>query len=232
MMRNYFLYSYLVLGMIYGGVQGAESMQARQKLWSCYIEHCEQTSDIHEHVPVLRQYASECSSVIEIGLRTMNSSWGILQGLSENSSLHRSYLGIDLEQPADFLLNQARDLAQKNGISFDFWQANDLFIDIKPTEMLFIDSLHIYCHLTYELEKFSPKVSKYIIMHDTSDPWGSIDDFQQYHGNRSEYPEFIDRHKRGLWQAVEDFLARHPEWVLHERRLNNHGLTVLKRISN
>jgi len=69
-------------------------------------------------------------------------------------------------------------------------------------------------------------------MHDTSDPWGTIDDFQQYSGDYSEYPPEIDRTKRGLWAAVEDFLVRHPEWKLRERRLNCHGLTTLERIAN
>ena len=34
----------------------------------------------------------------------------------------------------------------------------------------------------------------------------------------------------GLWPAVEDFLEKHPEWVLHERYTNNNGLTILKRV--
>jgi len=45
---------------------------------------CSQPSDINEHVPVLCSLATECSSVVEIGLNSMVSSWGILKGLSEN----------------------------------------------------------------------------------------------------------------------------------------------------
>jgi cephalosporin hydroxylase len=103
-------------------------------------------------------------------------------------------------------------------------------IEIPSTDLLFIDSLHTYCHLTYELEKFSPHVRKYIAMHDTSEPWGTVDD-TEYGGDYSEYPAAFDREKRGLWAAVEDFLSRHPEWRLLERRLNNHGFTVLERVS-
>jgi hypothetical protein len=36
--------------------------------------------------------------------------------------------------------------------------------------------------------------------------------------------------ERGLWPAVEEFLALHPEWKLKERYTNNNGLTVLERI--
>jgi hypothetical protein len=192
-----------------------------------YDYACQVPSDINEHVFTLRCLAKECSSVVEIGMRTMVSTWGILQGLSENPAPFRSYLGIDLALPPPGTLNLAKVLAETNGISFNFLQANDMHIEIGSTEMLFLDSLHTYCHLTYELEKFSPNVTQYIVMHDTS--WGNVDD-PMYRGDYSEYPADYDRTKRGLWLAIVDFLRRHPEWTLYERRLNNYGLTVLKRV--
>ena len=185
---------------------------------------CKTPSDINEHLPVLYNLAKTCSSVVEIGLRTMVSSWALLHGLAESSLPTRSYLGIDIASPPLESLALAKRLAGAKGISFEFIQADDRQVEIGPTEMLFIDSLHTYCHLTTELEKFSPHVSKYIALHDTSDPWGNQDE-----GGYSECPPGYDRAKRGLWPAVEDFLQRHPEWTLHERRFNNHGLTILKR---
>ncbi|NGX47842.1 MAG: hypothetical protein K1000chlam3_01227 [Chlamydiae bacterium] len=146
---------------------------------------------------MLRELAMECSSVVEIGLRRMVSSWGILQGLAENPANTRNYIGIDIASPSPEHLRLARKLANANGISFHFWMKNDMNVEIPPVEMLFIDSLHTYCHLTYELEKFSPQVSKYIAMHDTSKPWGDIDD-TAYGGDYSEYPSSIDRSKSGL----------------------------------
>jgi hypothetical protein len=150
--------------------------------------------------------------------------------LAENISKNRSYIGIDIRRPPEGNLQSAQRCAEGVGISFRFWQANDMEIDLEPAEMLFIDSLHTYCHLTYELEAFSSKISKYIAMHDTSDHWSTHDD-DQYHGDYSEYPPSIDRTKRGLWMAVEDFLANHPEWQLYERRMNNYGFTILKRVA-
>lgn len=35
--------------------------------------------------------------------------------------------------------------------------------------------------------------------------------------------------ERGLWPAVEEFLAEHAEWQLEKRYTNNNGLTVLAR---
>ena len=65
-------------------------------------------------------------------------------------------------------------------------------------------------------------------MHDTSEPWGDADEGQYYHSHH-QYPSHIDQNKRGLWQAVVDFLEQHPEWTLQERHLNCHGLTIIKR---
>jgi hypothetical protein len=215
----------LVLSIFFFSEAKAEDVT---ELSSRYEEAYTTPSDISEHVPLLYQLSKEVSSVIEIGMRGMVSSWGILQGLSESISSHRSYIGIDISSPPSGTLNAAQRLARVNDIAFTFLQANDMHIDIPDTDLLFIDSLHTYCHLTYELEKFSPSVRKYIAMHDTSPPWESFDD-SEYHGNFSEYPDYIDKNKRGLWLAVEDFLQRHPEWKLAARYTNCHGFTILER---
>lgn len=202
----------------------------KKELDNLYFQASNQRSDIYEHVPVLRNLSQECSSVIEIGVRSMVSTWGLLLGLSECNSPHPYYLGIDISPPPPNSLAAAKRVSAGVGIDFDFWVEDDMTIQIPFTELLFIDSLHTYCHLTYELENFSPYVSKYIVMHDTSPPWENVDD-SSYFGDYSEYPESYNRKKRGLWAAVEDFLAKNPDWVLHKRLRNNHGLTILKRIN-
>jgi len=194
---------------------------ASLSIWEC---------DIGEHMPVLKQLGKECPTVVEIGLGLVISTWGLLQGLSENSALHRSYLGIDIAMPPSDNLQLAKDEAERCNISFRFQRVNDLHLQsLEPADLLFIDSMHTYCHLTYELETFSPYIQKYIAMHDTSEPWGDRDD-AEYYGNYSEYPSHYDRSKKGLWPAVVDFLTRHPEWELEKRYLNCHGFTILKRV--
>lgn len=200
------------------------------KIYEYYSKLPQKDSDIGEHLFSLKQLALECQRVIEIGLGSnINSTWGILLGLSGNKALHRSYWGIDIRQPDVTTFNIAREEAEKQGISFRFSKADDLTIEIEPADFLFIDSLHTYCHLTYELETFSPKIRKYIAMHDTSGPWGDADD-DLYLGDYSEYPASYSRQKKGLWNAVVDFLAHHPEWELRHRFLNCNGLTILERI--
>ncbi|HSX12958.1 MAG TPA: hypothetical protein VLE96_00845 [Chlamydiales bacterium] len=203
--------------------------EAKLELQNQYTIHCLLPSDINEHLPALRRIASECDSVVELGVRNVVSSWGLILGLSENCSLHRSFLGVDLGYPQPHVYDLVKELTEANGIAFDFWQANDMDIDIEPVDFLFIDTLHTYAHLSYELEKFSSKARKYIGMHDTSQTF-EYRDCLSYEGNKSEYPVFIDRNKKGLWPAVQDFLSRHPEWTLHERYENNNGLTILRRV--
>lgn len=192
-----------------------------------YEKHCTQSSDINEHLPNLRKLAKECSSVVEMGIRDVVSTWGLLQGLSESAQTPRSYLGVDLNYPPTNKAHLAQELANAHQISFQIWLGNNFYFEMPPTDLLFIDTFHTYRHLTFELETFSPQVRKYIAMHDTSAPWGERDEPGD---QKLEYPAHIHLHKRGLWAAVEDFLQTHPEWRLKERYFNNAGFTVLERI--
>lgn len=228
-LNSRFLLSFLMLGNIFLNQGHAENL-SKEYLQKQYELNASTPSDIYEHLPLLRQLSSECSSVVEIGLRSMVSTWGVLQGLAESSATTKTYLGIDLYSPPVEKLGMAKMLAESNKINFNFIEENSLHAEIKSTDLLFIDSLHTYAHLTYELERYSGSVKKYIAMHDTSAPWGDTDD-AEYYGNYSEYPKAIDKTKRGLWPAVVDFLARHPEWALEARHLNCHGFTILKRVS-
>lgn len=192
-----------------------------------FLNACSIKSDINEHVPIFYKYALECDSVVEIGVRSIVSSWGFLHGLKKGSK----YIGIDLNNPGE--LHLMKELAEKNEINFKFIAKNDMLIDpeeIGKTDILFIDSLHTYAHLTYELEKFHHLSEKYLMFHDSSPPWENVDD-TEYHGNFSEYPESIDKTKRGIWPAISDFLERHGDiWKLKQRLTNNHGLVILEKI--
>ena len=226
-MKNHRLFSFFCLSVccfLFSGLYGDDPSDLEEE----YQTHCNLSTDINEHLPVLCKYSSECTTVTEIGVKPMNSTWGVLQGLSENTWPEKSYVGIDSGYPPLEKLQEAQAFAQEQDILFSFSAANEMEIEFEPADLLFIDSLHTYCHLTYELETFSPKVRKYICLHDTSEPFGLQDD-PLYLGDYSEYPASYDRTKSGLWPAVEDFLKSHPEWSLEERLTNNHGLTILKR---
>ena len=61
-----------------------EAQNKEPTLREMYEYQCNTPSDIYQHIPILCQLAKECSSATEIGIRSIVSTWGILQGLSES----------------------------------------------------------------------------------------------------------------------------------------------------
>ena len=144
-------------------------------------------TDISEHLPTLRLLAAHCSHVTEFGVRSGVSTQAILS--AGVPSVH-----YDIE-PAPFAFYEPHT----------FIQASTLEVDIEPTDMLFIDTDHTYVQLYSELTRHSSKVSKYIIMHDTT-----------VYGTE-------------LLPAVRDFLWQTPDWLVLAQYFNNNGLLILGR---
>ena len=53
-------------------------------------------SDINEHLPTICKYASECESVMELGVRGCVSSWALVKGLMENNKSKKQILLNDI----------------------------------------------------------------------------------------------------------------------------------------
>ncbi|MCH9613327.1 MAG: hypothetical protein SP1CHLAM54_03260 [Chlamydiia bacterium] len=227
-MKNSLVFSLLALLLCMGCQTEEKKTHALKKLHKQYNFFAQHPSDINEHLPTIRKYARECESVLELGIRGVVSTWGSLVGLTENGSKTKTYIGVDIDPVESNKLKKLKKLSKRTGINYTFIHQDDMQVKPRKTDLLFIDTLHTYSHLMYELEKFSPQTKKYIICHDTSADFENTD-WIGYTGDRSEYPKHISREKRGLWPAVLDFLATHPEWELLERHQNNNGLTVLKR---
>lgn len=210
-----------------------------EELNKVYEHFCNNPSDINALLPILQKYSKECSSILEIGVRRMISTWAFLHGLANNNkSEPKIYTGLDLGSPSDEQMTLAKKLCDSNNIQFNFCVKNDIYVSIKsPVDMIFIDSLHTYNHLTFELEKFSPYASKYICFHDMDYPWGFINEPSSertrgsYSENSSDYPRpfILDFKKQGLWIALQDFLERHKEWELVEHLTYSHGFAAIKR---
>ena len=105
---------------------------------------------------------------------------------------------------------------------------------IEQTELLFIDTWHVYGHLKKELNRWNQHVTKYIVLHDTTID-GEIGEsvrMAMYHNIEQEVLESglsEEDIRKGLWPAVEVFIIEHPEWKIKERFTNNNGLTILER---
>jgi cephalosporin hydroxylase len=162
-------------------------------------------TDMIEHMDVLRAYSSRCERVVEFGVYDCTSTWALLAGCPKKLT---SY---DIDRRAE--VADVEHAAVDSGTDFRFVLASSLEIEIDECDLLFVDSMHTYEHLRQELALHAARVAKFILMHDTT-TFGLVDQTGQ---------------GRGLWPAVEEFLATHPEWSLAERRVNCHGLTVLRR---
>lgn len=101
------------------------------------------------------------------------------------------------------------------GTSVSIRDGDSLTIEIDPTDLLFIDTVHTAERLGAELARHAANVSLYLVLHDT-----------ETFGKRGEDGG------PGLLAAVELFLAAHPEWEISYQARHNNGLTVLRRIAD
>jgi hypothetical protein len=101
-----------------------------------------------------------------------------------------------------------------------------LKINIEPCDLLFIDTWHDYLQLKQELTRHHNNVNKYIILHDTN-TFAFEDEPLDWNN-----PVVIETNlPKGLCPAIDEFLMTNKDWILWERKPNNNGLTVLKKIN-
>lgn len=183
-----------------------------------YTQEVNRPSDINEHLQVLRELGQECDHITEFGVRNVVSTWAFL------AAKPKKLISYDIEKHPN--ISTAYLAAEEAGLNFSFVHADVLKIEIEQTDLLFIDTLHIYSQLRRELELHSSKAKKYIVLHDTST--------YAYKPEPSEWqtPAIMQNYvtdDMGIWPAIEEFLSLNPSWSLHKRFYNNNGLTVLKR---
>jgi hypothetical protein len=159
--------------------------------------------DINEHVPALRELASQCESVVEFGMRRAVSTVALLAGQP------RRFVTYDLN--ADAVTDALK--TRQGKCDFEFRQGSSLTVelDFEPT-MLFIDTKHTADHLWKELVRHAPRVKRWIVLHDTV-----------VFGERGEDGS------AGLLPAVRRYLRENPEWVVAKHWRNNNGLLLLSR---
>lgn len=181
-------------------------MNRVQKL---YKEKCETISDINEHLPVLHKLAKD-NEVVEMGVRWVVSTWAWIAGgcskITAYDIVNPQRWGISVEYIAD--------IASEAGAPFEFKQEDSTKCEIPNTDILFIDTWHVYEQLKAELNLHHTKVRKMIILHDT-----------QIFGDRGE----TEGHK-GLRPAIKEFLEENPQWKIHKEYHNNNGLMILSRV--
>ena len=92
-----------------------------------YKQYCETESDINEHLPTLRKYTEDCDSVIEMGVRTVVSTWAFLAGKP------KSLVSIDIQHPEAFgaSLENVNKALEEIDTKFEFRLENTLTNEIE-----------------------------------------------------------------------------------------------------
>ena len=194
-----------------------------------YNEYCKDPSDIYEHLPTLYSYARECRHVTECGVRGAVSSYAFANALRGRDN---RIIMVDLRGCNN--IDRYLDECENEGVNATFYEESDLTCPMEDTDLLFIDTWHVYGHLKKELARWHEHVGKYIILHDTTVDGEVGESVRMGHNIEEESKDSgltEEDIRKGLWPAVEEFLVEHPEWVLKERFTNNNGLTVLARRS-
>ena len=181
-----------------------------------YEHHYNEVSDINEHLPVLYSASLKCKHITEFGVRSVVSTWAFLAAKPEK------VISYDISEHAN--IRPTINLTKRDGINFEFRIGDTRKLNIEPTDMLFIDTLHTYKQLTIELNRHHKQVNKYIIMHDTT-TYGTRDENDSYNLD----PINIDQNKQGLRTAIDDFVYINTEWKIKYVFENNNGLVVLER---
>ena len=143
-------------------------------------------NDLTPYADVLQHMASNVNSVTEMGIGPknygLNSTWALLFGLHKSLGTNKKYTAYDYEtNPINDNIYIAKSLAEDLGIDFNFIIGDTGDVVIESSDLLFIDTDHTYQHLMKELELHSPKINKYILIHDTSGKYGHWEDWPYDH---------------------------------------------------
>lgn len=172
-----------------------------------YENACNTSTDINEHLPILKNLAENCTTVTEMGTRDGQST--------------RAFLVTDVKLTAydlelDSTVNNLFIIANLQGKDVRYIQADVLNLEIDPVDLLFIDTWHTYDQLSQELKLHGNKAQKYLAFHDT-----------HTYGVSGE-----GGGGQGLLPAIIEFLIENPHWRFKIHRTVNNGLTVLERTYN
>lgn len=183
-------------------------IETASKLQEMFTQLRNTPSDINEHFDVIKEYASKSESIVEMGVRDAVSTFALLAGKPKKMRCYDIQYGRNI--------NIAIDCAKEIGCDFEFILKNVLEIEIEPTDLLMIDTLHTYSQLKRELELHPKNVRKYMLFHDT-----------ETFGHRNEWNTVCP--KNGLQPALDEFLEKNTDWKVVAQYKNNNGMTVLER---
>lgn len=111
--------------------------------------------DIREHLSTLREYATRCESVVEMGVR-----WGS-STVALASAHPKRMTSYDLVQTPE--LSRILETMREEPFDYRFIIGDTLAIEIDEVDLLFIDTLHTYNQLRTEMKLHANKARRYIL---------------------------------------------------------------------
>jgi predicted O-methyltransferase YrrM len=160
-------------------------------------EHAEGYVDMAPHVDTLVRLASECNTILELGVRSGVSSWAFLTGLPKDGTLYA--VDIDSRIMDDKWLPP--QVAEDDRFIYTEGDDLDPFLVIaypSRPDLVFIDSSHEYVHTYAELIMAAGLKASRIVLHDYNleQVRLAIQDFRAFH---SEYEiELVEDSQWGL----------------------------------
>jgi hypothetical protein len=177
-----------------------------------YQQACSTPGDIVEHLPMLCAYAARCQRVTEMGTRYGNSTVAFL------AAQPLELVCYDISEISVQTIAQLRTMTGRTKMTF--YQKSVLEVEIEPTDLLFIDTYHIYPQLQQELQLHAGKVKKWIILHDT----------ESFGVDGEPLPGQTPVPGQGIMRAVHEFLAANQgSWSVEYKTDKCNGLMVLQR---
>jgi len=187
--------------------------------------------DLNQHASKLFELAMDSDSAVEVTKRRESTAF-LLGGLSRRRTCGDSecvssgckgtcktpvrFTSFQEEEDTLFeALRYAMSKPQGRSVTWDF-KATDLTempVIEEDYDLLFIDTRHNGDRLAAELDAYSPRIGKYIVIHDTH-----------------IYGEKGDDGGKGLLFAIRNFLAANEDWYILYHPHEQYGLTVLSKV--
>ncbi len=177
------------------------------KLQELYNKYRSTQSDINRHLDMLYRITLLCNSVTEFVSRPGETTSAFLCAGPRKLTTY-NVSGTDMSDIIDMANNHS-------DTDFRHIEIDHLTTDIEGTDFLFIDTLHTYEQMKYELKLHGNQARKYLAMHDVVT-----------YGEAGEI-----KNNKGIWPAITEFVRSNSHWKLMLFHTFNNGLAVFTRES-
>jgi len=158
-------------------------------------------------MPTLRRYAEGLDTVVELGTRSIVSTWAFLVAKPKR------LISVDIKHPFEYIeydpagcdLDLVYSEAGKLGVEFGFIKHDSVTVILPVCDLMFFDTIHTKHQLACELQAHGANVRKYMIFHDT------------------------ETYRSECLPAILLYIRENSIWSVAEEYFNNNGLLILKR---